>query len=79
MFRKVYHTKWPALRLINVGWEGDLFDCDFNQMLELPMAGRKRYLWDIDPEELAGEQIATASHCFGCTAGHGSSCSGAIA
>ena len=64
---------------INVGWEGDLFDCDFNQMLELPMAGRKRFLWDIDPEELAGETITTASHCFGCTAGHGSSCGGAIA
>ena len=64
---------------INVGWEGDLFDCDFNQMLDLTMArAERRYLWDIDPEALRGESIATARHCFGCTAGHGSSCDGAI-
>lgn len=64
--------------LINVGWEGDLFDCDFNQMVDLPMAGRPRYLWGVEPDGLLGEAIATASHCFGCTAGHGSGCSGAI-
>ncbi len=65
---------------INVGWEGDLFDCDFNQMIDLPMAGReRRYLWDITPDDLAGEPIATGSHCFGCTAGSGSSCGGSLA
>lgn len=65
---------------INVSWEGDVFDCDFNQMLKLPLgAGENRKLWEIDPHRLAGASIATASHCFGCTAGAGSSCGGALA
>ncbi|MEM8882857.1 MAG: arsenosugar biosynthesis radical SAM (seleno)protein ArsS [Planctomycetota bacterium] len=64
---------------INVGWEGDLFDCDFNQMLDLPMGRRpRRYLWDVEPQALEGERIATGRHCFGCTAGAGSSCGGTI-
>ena len=64
---------------INVGWRGDLFDCDFNQMVDLPMGGRPRsYLWDLDPNELDGARIATGSHCFGCTAGLGSSCGGTV-
>lgn len=64
---------------INVSWEGDVFDCDFNQMLKLPLgAGENRKLWEIDPHRLAGASIATASHCFGCTAGAGSSCGGAL-
>lgn len=65
---------------ISVSWGGEVFDCDFNQMLNLPLGGigRRRYLWDLDPESLSGEPIATGSHCFGCTAGAGSSCGGAI-
>ena len=66
---------------INVSWLGEVFDCDFNQMLKLPMGGAERaprYLWDIDPSALENEPIATGGHCFGCTAGAGSSCSGAI-
>jgi len=64
---------------INVGWQGDLFDCDFNQMLDLDMGRQeRRFLWDIDPEALLGDPITTGRHCFGCTAGHGSSCDGAI-
>jgi len=65
---------------ISVDWQGRLYDCDFNQMLAMPIAGTNaRYLWDLDPETLAGQPIATASHCFGCTAGAGSSCSGSLA
>lgn len=65
---------------INVGHEGDLFDCDFNQMVELPISGGpRRFLWDIAPRDLEGRRVATGSHCFGCTAGHGSSCGGALA
>jgi len=65
--------------MINVGWQGDLFDCDFNQMLDLPMANKPlRYLWDIRPDDLNGERIAIGEHCFGCTAGAGSSCSGTL-
>ena len=64
---------------INVGWQGDLFDCDFNQMLDLDMGRQeRRFLWDINPEALLGDPITTGRHCFGCTAGHGSSCDGAI-
>ena len=65
---------------INVSWRGEVYDCDFNQMLDLPLgASRARtYLWDIDPHNLENSVIATGEHCFGCTAGSGSSCSGAL-
>ena len=69
---------------VSVDWNGDLYDCDFNLMLELPLpAGEdaaRRTIWEIARlDELAGGAIATAGHCFGCTAGAGSSCSGALA
>jgi radical SAM/Cys-rich protein len=65
---------------VSVDWRGELFDCDFNQALDLPLAGKRRTLFEIDSlDALAGEPIATAPHCFGCTAGAGSSCSGALA
>lgn len=65
---------------INVSWLGEVFDCDFNQMLDLPVEneGKAVYLWDLDLDTLEGRSIRTASHCFGCTAGAGSSCGGAI-
>jgi radical SAM/Cys-rich protein len=66
---------------INVSWTGEVFDCDFNQMMRLPLvdgAGRARYLWDLDPDTVEGAPIRTGEHCFGCTAGAGSSCGGAI-
>ncbi len=73
----------PALMcrsLVSVGWDGALYDCDFNQMLELPLGARPRTVWEIDDlAELERAPIATASHCFGCTAGSGSSCGGALA
>jgi radical SAM/Cys-rich protein len=70
--------------LLSVGWQGTLYDCDFNQMLELALpaadgASRPLSVWDIeDVAELAGRRIITAAHCFGCTAGEGSSCGGAL-
>ncbi len=65
--------------LINLDWEGRVFDCDFNQMLEIPMSGEaERYLWDIEIGSVAGQAIATNRHCFGCTAGAGSSCGGVL-
>ncbi len=66
---------------VNVSWQGEIFDCDFNQMMKLPLGGEGihgTYLWDLDPLQLNGRQITTAAHCFGCTAGAGSSCGGAI-
>ncbi len=56
---------------INVSWLGEVFDCDFNQMMKLHLGGGKnvrRYLWEIDLESLEGDPIATGDHCFGCTA-----------
>jgi radical SAM/Cys-rich protein len=66
--------------LLSVGYDGRLFDCDFNQMLEIPLgAAGARTIWEIGSlDDLAGQRIATGSHCFGCTAGSGSSCSGAL-
>jgi hypothetical protein len=64
---------------ISVGYDGALHDCDFNQMLELPLGGKARSVFEVESlAELAGELIATASHCFGCTAGAGSGCGGAL-
>src|SRR5215469_2938663 len=68
--------------LVSVGWEGGLYDCDFNQMLAIPLrvGGRALTIYDVDDlSVLAGARVATASHCFGCTAGAGSSCGGALA
>lgn len=66
--------------LLSVSWDGQLFDCDFNQALELPLGGRSRSLWDIEAfTEVEREPIAFADHCYGCTAGAGSSCGGALA
>ncbi len=65
---------------ISVSWDGTLHDCDFNQMLELPVEappGRRPHIKDFDPAWLAARPIRTARHCFGCTAGAGSSCGGA--
>ena len=65
--------------LINLDWEGRVYDCDFNQMLDIPLSGgAPTYLWDIKVKEVAGKTIATNRHCFGCTAGSGSSCGGTL-
>jgi radical SAM/Cys-rich protein len=65
---------------LSVGWDGTLYDCDFNQMLELPVDPRgPRTVFDFDLEALAGREIVLGPHCFGCTAGAGSSCGGATA
>jgi Protein of unknown function (DUF3641) len=65
--------------LVSIGWDGVLYDCDFNQMLEIGIAARRLTVWDLeDLDNFAGQRIATGSHCFGCTAGAGSSCGGAL-
>ncbi|MBI2818097.1 MAG: arsenosugar biosynthesis radical SAM protein ArsS [Acidobacteria bacterium] len=65
--------------LVSVGWNGKLCDCDFNQMLEIEFGAGPRTIWDIDSlSHLSGQRISTAGHCFGCTAGAGSSCGGAL-
>jgi radical SAM/Cys-rich protein len=67
--------------LVSVDWQGYLYDCDFNQMLGLPLrlGGRPRtHLSQVAGRELEGLPIVVADHCYGCTAGQGSSCSGAL-
>lgn len=66
--------------LVSVDWQGYVYDCDFNQMLDLPLRqqGTRLHISDLDVENLQDRQIAVADHCFGCTAGQGSSCGGAL-
>jgi radical SAM/Cys-rich protein len=67
---------------LSVGWDGQLYDCDFNQMLELPIClpdGSPMNVFNFDLTVLQQRSIVTAHHCFGCTAGAGSSCGGATA
>ena len=67
--------------LVSVDWQGYLFDCDFNQMLALNMAGGhsgKLHLRDLLTEDITGARINARDHCYGCTAGQGSSCGGAL-
>lgn len=64
---------------ISVGWMGEVFDCDFNQMLGMQLRnGKPLFLWDVRPEILNGATIQTGVHCLACTAGSGSSCTGAL-
>ena len=60
---------------LSVAPDGQIYDCDFNQMLDMPLSGHT--IADVMPEALAGRSIHTGGHCFGCTAGQGSSCGGA--
>jgi radical SAM/Cys-rich protein len=66
---------------ISVGWRGEVYDCDFNQQLGMQWRNRDGsgvFLWDIDPDRFDNRHIMTGDHCFGCTAGSGSSCGGAL-
>src|SRR5574341_2516898 len=64
---------------LSVGWDGTLYDCDFNQMLDLPVShGAPRHIRDFDPARLHARRIMTGNHCYGCTAGAGSTCGGAV-
>ena len=66
--------------MINVSWQGEVFDCDFNQMLKMQWRDGYQglHLWDIDLAQVENREILTGDHCFGCTAGAGSSCGGAL-
>jgi len=65
--------------LLSVGYDGRLYDCDFNQMVDMGLGEDFETLWDLDDlGRLVGRPIATGHHCFGCTAGSGSSCGGAL-
>jgi len=68
---------------INVSWEGEIYDCDFNQMMKMPLenpvTGEKSMkVWDVELDASSKQPIRTGNHCFGCTAGSGSSCGGSL-
>lgn len=64
---------------ISIGWDGWLYDCDFNQMLDLKVAGPARHIADFSTAVLNDRTIVVGQHCYGCTAGSGSSCGGSVA
>ena len=64
---------------LSVSWDGYLFDCDFNQMLELPVNSKAKHISEYNTELLEGRNIIISQHCYGCTAGAGSSCQGVVA
>ncbi len=71
-----------CLNTLSVDWQGYLYDCDFNQMLQLPLiagGAARPHISQLDPAVLQAAPVATAAHCFACTAGQGSSCGGALA
>ena len=66
---------------LSIDWQGYVYDCDFNQMLAMPLGASsvgKRHISELNPAQLQNAPIATAAHCYGCTAGQGSSCGGAL-
>lgn len=64
---------------LSIGWDGYLYDCDFNQMLDLKIEGAPSHIKDFDREALSNREIIVNQHCYGCTAGAGSSCGGEVA
>ncbi|MDI1232321.1 MAG: arsenosugar biosynthesis radical SAM protein ArsS [Methylobacter sp.] len=80
-FRADNLTQLMCLNAISVDWQGYVYDCDFNQMLSMPLGATTKprvHIGDLRLETLSGSAIATAAHCYGCTAGQGSSCGGAL-
>lgn len=63
---------------LSIGWDGFIYDCDFNQMLDLKVSTESKHIRDFNKEELMDREIIVNQHCFGCTAGAGSSCGGSI-
>ena len=64
---------------ISVSWDGWLYDCDFNQMLDLKVASKVKHIKDYNEDILNDRNIIISQHCYGCTAGAGSSCQGTVA
>jgi radical SAM/Cys-rich protein len=80
-FREDNLSQLMCLNTLSIDWQGYVYDCDFNQMLSMPLGATTKprvHIGDLSLETLNGSAIATAAHCYGCTAGQGSSCGGAL-
>ena len=80
-FREDNLAQLMCLNTLSIDWQGYVYDCDFNQMLALPLGAvtePRVHIADLILEALSSAAIATAAHCYGCTAGQGSSCGGAL-
>jgi radical SAM/Cys-rich protein len=77
-FSQIAKENVMCRNLLSIDYEGYVYDCDFNQMLGVDIANKKTHITDIKKDELVNKIIATGDHCYGCTAGSGSSCGGVI-
>ena len=77
-FSKDAHKKVMCKSMISIDPYGYVYDCDFNQMLDIPLSKKKVHISEINKDYLNKKEVATADHCFGCTAGSGSSCGGSL-
>jgi radical SAM/Cys-rich protein len=88
-YRELLETNFNAVTLdqvmcrglISVGWDGSVYDCDFNQMLDLPLtdaAGKRLEIASLDLDQVGNRTITVGDHCYACTAGAGSSCGGTL-
>jgi hypothetical protein len=68
-----------CINTLSIGWEGYMYDCDFNQMLELKVATKGTHITEFDSQALTDRNNLVNQHCYGCTAGAGSSCGGVVA
>jgi radical SAM/Cys-rich protein len=71
-------AKVMCRNMISVDWQGQVYDCDFNHVLQLPLDAPGNYIGDLTGDELIGRPVTTGEHCFACTAGAGSSCQGSL-
>lgn len=78
-YNPVAATNVMCRNTLSIGWDGYLYDCDFNQMLELKVAAKAKHISEFDYDELSNRSIIVNQHCYGCTAGAGSSCGGEVA
>jgi len=78
-YNPVAASKVMCRNIISIGWDGYIYDCDFNQMLEMKVGAQSKHIREFNVAELNSRNILTGQHCYGCTAGAGSSCGGAVA
>jgi len=77
-FSQIAKENVMCRNLLSIDYEGYVYDCDFNQMLGIDISNKKTHITDIKKDGLVNKIIATGDHCYGCTAGSGSSCGGVI-